>query len=51
MVVARRSDPADGKIDFNPPTTQTFHYAIAVWDGGDLYALDPEIRVGPKRGN
>lgn len=41
-------DPVKGKIDFKPNGTQTFHYAIAVWDGKDLYALDPEIRVRPK---
>lgn len=39
-----------GEIVFDPCGIRVvFRYAIAVWDGENLYALDPEIRIGPRR--
>lgn len=42
------TETAKGEIEINPDEIQTFRYAIAVWDGENLYALDPEIRIGPR---
>ena len=49
----REQAPGDGLVEGqivrDPAYEQRYRYAIAVWDGENLYALDPEIRVGPRR--
>jgi len=39
---------AMGQVDEDTPNGP-YQYAVAVWDGENLFALDPEIRIGQGR--